>query len=273
MSSILKSLDTFITSRVLKYYQTKPIPNHIAVIMDGNRRWSKNHSLSKQEGHKAGYDTLFSNADLCFQLGVHHLTAYAFSADNFTREQSEVDYLMTLANMAIKTFTEKKAELSEKGIRLTVFGDLQFLLERYHDRKAASALREKCLQIMEETKNNSPFHLNICFCYSSRHEMQMSAQSMIESVKQGKVHPDDLSYSMFSNGLYTAGQPAPDLLIRTSGETRLSDFLLSQSAFTLLHFVPVNWPDFTRRRMLDSIRYYLKHHDSLMDLRKSFVET
>lgn len=208
------------------------LPIHLAVIMDGNGRWAKARGLPRTAGHKKGADALRRTLDNCSKAGINYLTVYAFSSENWKRPSDEISDLMQLLQHYLHQELEN---LHEKNTRLRFIGDLSKLdPEIYKQLEFASDL----------TKNNTKFHLTVALSYGSRQEIVQTAQELARQVAEGKLSAEQISEELFSNNLYTKELPEPDLLIRTGGEKRLSNFLLWQSAYTELYFSDTLWPDF-----------------------------
>jgi undecaprenyl diphosphate synthase len=205
-----------------------PPLNHLAIIMDGNGRWATARGLSRSDGHKAGTETAREIVRECRKLGIPHLTLYTFSKENWSRPKQEVGYLFGL----LKDFlTRELPSLLEQDIRLNVLGDLEDL---------PLATRQVLRHAMDKTAHCLSMTLNLALNYSGRHEILRACQALL---RRG-VEPDSLSEDMFATELYTAGMPDPDLILRTSGEKRLSNYLLFQSAYSELFFTDTPWPDF-----------------------------
>ncbi|MCX6731885.1 MAG: polyprenyl diphosphate synthase [Candidatus Parcubacteria bacterium] len=205
------------------------IPRHIAIIMDGNRRWAKRKGLSSTEGHRRGYEQFKKISDCCNKLGVKILTVYAFSSENWKRSRTEVFYLMNLLKRGLK---EQKDIFIKNKVRLNVIGQIE---------KLPFGLKKLVLKIMKETKDNKERILNLAISYGGREEIIEAVKKIIKN----KISSDKINEKIFSQHLYTAGQPDPDIIIRTSGEQRLSGFLPWQSVYAELYFSPKFWPDFT----------------------------
>uniref|UniRef100_A0A8V8TQS0 Alkyl transferase n=1 Tax=Homo sapiens TaxID=9606 RepID=A0A8V8TQS0_HUMAN len=198
-----------------------PMPKHIAFIMDGNRRYAKKCQVERQEGHSQGFNKLAETLRWCLNLGILEVTVYAFSIENFKRSKSEVDGLMDLARQKFSRLMEEKEKLQKHGVCIRVLGDLHLL---------PLDLQELIAQAVQATKNYNKCFLNVCFAYTSRHEISNAVREMAWGVEQGLLDPSDISESLLDKCLYTNRSPHPDILIRTSGEVRLSDFLLWQKA-------------------------------------------
>lgn len=217
------------------------LPLHIAFIMDGNRRWAKKRFLPAVMGHKAGVKAFRTVMETCRNIGVKYLTAYAFSAENWQRAPAEVNLLMQLFEYYAKA---ERQEMCDTGIRLRVIGDMSVLAE--------SVQRE--LRLSEEaTACNADMTLNLAINYGSRGEIIRAVRSLAKKAASGSVEPQSIDEDTLSGELYTAGIPDPDLLVRTSGELRLSNFLLWQMAYTEFYFSDVLWPDVDEAFVLKAI--------------------
>ncbi|MCQ2367167.1 MAG: isoprenyl transferase [Akkermansia sp.] len=210
------------------------IPEHIAVIMDGNGRWAQKHGVPRAKGHAEGGQTVQRVIDLCRERGVKWLTLYAFSTENWGRSKLEVTALM---RMLVKYLYERLPEMMEKNVRLHAIGELYML-----PKNAQEALRE----VMEKTRGNTGLNTVLALSYGSRQEITAAARALAQDVKDGKLEPADITPALLSSRLYTAGMPDPDLLIRTSGEMRISNYLLWQISYSEIHVTDTLWPDFDR---------------------------
>ena len=211
------------------------MPTHIAITMDGNGRWAKNKNLSRYSGHNAGMIAMKEIVKASSSLGVKHLTVYAFSTENWKRSTEEVSGIFKL----LIIYVEKELrELHENNVKIKILGDIERL-----PKDAVNSLKRS----LEVTKNNSGLQFNIALNYGSRSEILNSVNLIAREVESGKIKSSDITEEMISAHLYTAGIPDPDLVIRTSGEMRLSNFLLWQCAYSELIFTDVLWPDFTRQ--------------------------
>ena len=220
------------------------IPHHIALIMDGNGRWAKKRFLPRIMGHKAGVKTLKSLLLHAEKIGVKVVTIYAFSTENWSRPKDEVGFLMKLFMQSLR---RELAELHERKVCLRFIGDLSFfpteLVEIMHNAE-------------QLTLNNQNLHLNVAVNYGARAEIIRAVRAIVKQVREGQLSDTDINESYFSRFLYTAGLKDPDLLIRTSGEARLSNFLLWQSAYTELYFVDTLFPDFKPAELDKAIAWY-----------------
>lgn len=224
-----------------------PVPAHIAIIMDGNGRWAKRRGLPRNAGHKQGAKVFQNICDYCRKIGVKYVTAYAFSTENWKRPQNEVNAIMELLRSYLKEAskqTRKDARLLFLGDRTPLADDLQRLMEK----------------VERESANNTGITICIALNYGGRAEIVSSARELARMAAQGKLDPDSIDESLFESYLYTSGIPDPDLLIRPSGELRLSNFLLWQLAYTEFVFQDVLWPDFTTAHLDQAIDQYTKRN-------------
>jgi undecaprenyl diphosphate synthase len=217
------------------------VPAHIAIIMDGNGRWARERSLPRPLGHAAGMAAVREAIEGCLGAGVDVLTLFAFSQENWQRPAEEIEALMQLLEEYI---AKEVAELRARGARVHVLGDVSRL---------APSARAALDRIVQETAGGSKLDLNLCISYSSRAEITRAARLLAEEVQAGRLHPAEIGEEALARRLYTAPWPDPDLLIRTSGEMRISNFLLWQLAYAELYVTPVLWPDFTRRDLFEAI--------------------
>lgn len=224
-------------------------PKHIAIILDGNRRWAKSRGLKPTEGHKAGAEAVKNIAKYAYDCGLQYLTVYAFSTENWKRDASEVTLLMKL----LDKFTSDLLVSDEKReIRIKVYGDITAL-----DKK----LQDKILKLEEKTKNNNKMVFGICLNYGGRDEIVRSVKEICDDVLAGKISKDDINADTISSHLYTKDIPDPDLVIRTSNEYRLSNFLPWQSTYSELYFPKdVMWPDFDEKQFDNAIEEYIKRN-------------
>lgn len=209
-------------------------PQHLAFIMDGNGRWAKQHLLPRATGHLNGVKTVQRVIDLCIEKQIPWVTLYAFSTENWGRSKMEVTALM---EMLKKYLRERTPEMMEKGVRLHAIGELYMLPED---------CREELKKAVETTKHNSKLNVVLALSYGSRQEITAAARALAEQVKAGTLAPEDITPELLGQNLYTAGMPDPDLLIRTSGEMRISNYLLWQISYAEIHVTDTLWPDFDR---------------------------
>ncbi|RNF40604.1 isoprenyl transferase [Planococcus salinus] len=224
------------------------VPGHIAIIMDGNGRWAKKRSLPRVAGHHEGMKTVRKITKLANHLGVDTLTLYAFSTENWKRPKMEVDFLMRLPEEFLSTFLP---ELVEENVRVEMMG--------YHHNLPAHTLTA-IKRAKEATKNNTGLVLNFALNYGSRAEIVDAVKNIAAQIEAGTLDVSDISEEHISEGLMTSKLPEPDLLIRTSGEVRLSNFMLWQLAYTELWFTETLWPDFSEESLLEAIESYQKRN-------------
>lgn len=222
------------------------LPRHIAIIMDGNGRWAQRHALGRIAGHQKGAEAVRIAVKTCRELGIKYLTLYAFSVENWIRPTHEVESLMNLLETYLRSEIK---EMLDKGIRLTSIGNREAL---------RSSVKEILNDVMKKTAQNQDMVLNLALSYGGRDEIVNALKKLIMDVRANKVKDEEITKELFSSYLDTADIPDPDLLIRTSGEYRLSNFLLWQTAYTEFYFTDVLWPDFGRDHLLDAIVSYQK---------------
>ena len=223
-------------------------PEHIAIIMDGHRRWAKEKNLEVKQGHYAGAENLEKIAQYANKIGIKYMTVYAFSTENWKRSENEVKALM----MILKNYIEKLLErTSANNIKINILGDISRL---------EIGLQNSINKIIDKTKNNTGLTLNIAFNYGGRAEILRATKQIAEEVHEGKLDLEKIDEKCIENHLYTKGQPDPDILIRTSGEIRISNFLLWQLAYTEFIFIDKYWPDFNENDIEESIHIFQKRH-------------
>ena len=220
------------------------IPRHVAIIMDGNGRWATKRGLPRSAGHRAGMEALRDLITASSELGIEALTLYAFSTENWKRPRDEVG---TLFSLVVEYFNREISELHENGVRIRVLGDISCVPQ-----KARAAL----MRAEDITHDNSGLKLNLAINYGARAELVRAARALAEDVSNGGMAPDAIDEAAVSSRLYTSGQPDVDLLIRTGGEMRLSNFLLYQSAYAELLFTDTLFPDFDKAHYLDAIHEF-----------------
>lgn len=220
------------------------MPEHVAIIMDGNGRWARERSRERSEGHSEGVHTVRNITEIAVELNIKYLTLYAFSTENWNRPPEEVKALMHLIGWAIRNELE---DLKANNVRINLLGDIQRLPEEVH-----CFLKQAC----EETADNTGLNLNLCLSYSSRWELTRAMRKIADEVLSGVIAPSDINEKRISSHLCTAGMPDPDLLIRTGGEERVSNFLLWQIAYSELYFTPVLWPDFDKAEFVRAVLDY-----------------
>lgn len=217
------------------------VPSHVAVIMDGNGRWAADRGLPRHLGHREGMKAVRETVEACVESGVSILTLFAFSTENWMRPAQEVSALMGLLQLyAMK----ERVELRKRGVEVHVLGDLS---------RVDEATRSAVDSIVEGTRGGTALRLNLMISYGGREELVRAAQLLAERVRSGQMDPDQIDDETLASVLFTGGQPNPDLLIRTSGEYRISNFMLWQLAYTELHITDVLWPDFGREQLFEAL--------------------
>jgi len=222
------------------------LPQHIAVIMDGNGRWAKKQGAKRIFGHRNAVEAVKQTTEACVELGIKHLTLYAFSTENWNRPKSEVQGLMELL---VTTIKKETATLMKQNVKLTSIGDTSTLPKNCQKELAES---------MEITKNNTGLNLILALSYSGRWEIIKAIRDLLKDVKNDTIGIEDINYDIFSDYLCTKNIPDPELLIRTSGEMRISNFLLWQIAYTELYITDILWPDFRKEHLYEAIAAYQK---------------
>lgn len=220
------------------------LPRHIAIIMDGNGRWAKKRALNRVMGHRKGADTVRAIVRTCREIGIQILTLYAFSTENWRRPHGEVSALMALLNDFLKS---QLSEMMENGIRLNALGQIERLPEDVQD-----TLKET----MDKTRENQGMLLNLALSYGSRDEIVDAVRKIASDVSAKRLRPEEITPDLFEKYLYTSGIPDPDLLIRTSGEMRISNFLLWQIAYTEIYITSTLWPDFGKEEFMQILMDY-----------------
>jgi len=231
-------------SRLLEQINKDTIPQHLAIIMDGNGRWAKAKGMFRSMGHENGTKAVREITEACVEINVPYLTLYAFSTENWNRPKMEVELLMRLLVSSLK----KEIKLLDKhNIKLNAIGNLDALPS-----KAQKELKD----VIEKTKNNTKMTLTLALSYGSREEITKTIQEISLKVKKGLISPENIDEKLINNHLYTQDLPDVDLLIRTSGEQRISNFLLWQLAYAELYFTDVLWPDYTKNHLFEAILNY-----------------
>ncbi|MFK5893802.1 MAG: isoprenyl transferase [Pseudomonadota bacterium] len=220
------------------------LPKHIAIIMDGNGRWAKKRGLLRNLGHKSGAKTVKKVVEACAEINVNYLTLYAFSTENWNRPKLEVDLLMKLLISSLK---KELKTLQKNNIKLTTIGNVGLL---------PKSVYKELMDVIDKTKNNNRLTLSLALSYGSREELIKTIKEISLKVKNNLISPENIDKSVINNHLYTRNLPDVDLLIRTSGEQRISNFLLWQIAYAELYFTEVLWPDFTKENLFEAILNY-----------------
>jgi undecaprenyl diphosphate synthase len=229
-----------------KLIGTGEVPEHIAIIMDGNGRWAQRRGNMRAFGHKAGVDSVRDITEACAQLGVKYLTLYAFSTENWGRPQKEVNALMRLL---VRSLRKEAENLNKNNIKLATIGQI----DRFPD-----VCQQELTEAVELTKGNDGLHLCLALSYSGRWDITEAFKKIARQVKENELDVDDIDDQLISAHLSTAEIPDPDLIIRTSGEYRISNFLLWQLAYSELYITETYWPDFRRNELYEAIRAYQK---------------
>ena len=238
------STDTSTSPVILPGVDATRLPQHVAVIMDGNGRWAQSRGLPRVMGHRAGVEALKTTLRRCSDWGVKALTAYAFSTENWSRPGDEVNFLMTLFERVLE---RELQALEEERVRIRFLGDLDPLPSR---------LQSLIEEATKRTALNDGIHFNVCTNYGGRHELVLAARRLAERAATGELEPSEIDEHTLAAELFTAGEIDPDLLIRTSGEHRISNFLLWQLAYAEIHVTDVLWPDFGREALVGAFLDY-----------------
>lgn len=249
-----KTADSWIHRMCAKILRCGPVPKHLAIIMDGNRRFATKNNIEISKGHLEGFHKLAETLEWCLNLGITEVTVYAFSIENFKRSKKEVDCLMNLAREKFTKLLEEKDLIQKHGVSIRVLGNIQLL---------PKDVQEIIAEAVNISKNNTRAILNVALAYTSREEMCTAMKEITEGVKSGILKTSDISEDLMGKCLYTGRSPDPDLLIRTSGEVRFSDFLLWQSSFSCLAFVQVLWPEFSVWHLYAAILHYQKNYQTI----------
>ena len=224
--------------------KTCDMPRHVGIIMDGNGRWARLKGKSRIEGHIAGVDSVRDIVEACSQIGVEYLTLFTFSIENWKRPEHEISALMQLL---IRVLRRESRQLHDNNIRLNVIGNLEML---------PPEVKSTLFNTMELTKNNSRLVLNIALSYSGKWDIVEACRSMAREIRAGTIGPEQIDEQLLESFLSTAAIPDPELLIRTSGEFRISNFMLWQSAYSEIYFTNTYWPDFRREQLYEAIRNF-----------------
>jgi len=240
---ITRKTNKFKDYKLIQQIKQHPVPKHIAIIMDGNRRFAKSFDLYPEAGHFFGRDKIKDVLEWCFELGIKNLTLYAFSTENFSRSNEEVKTLMDLCKTELEQAT-KDSRIHKNKVRVRLLGNLETLPED---------IRSSAQYVVDETKDYDKYSLNIALAYGGREEIINAIQKIANDVKTGAIEIEDITEPTVSKYLYTNGLPDPDIILRTSGEERISNFLLWQLAYSELYFSDVYWPAFQKRDFLKAI--------------------
>ncbi|XP_071444957.1 dehydrodolichyl diphosphate synthase complex subunit DHDDS [Hetaerina americana] len=259
MSWIRENTLSWFQLMCVQVIKTGHIPRHIAFIMDGNRRYARKNKVLKEEGHAKGFDKLAETLQWCLDLGIPEVTVYAFSIENFKRTKDEVDALMELARKKFQRILDEKEKLMEHGVRIRVIGNTTLLPQD---------VQELIAKAMLITRGNSTTFLNVAFAYTARDELVNAVRSISAGVREGRLSATDVTESLIDRSLYTGEYSDPDLVIRTSGEVRFSDFLLWQLSYSCVYFTDVLWPEFSIWHLLAAIFYYQRSYVDVQGIKK-----
>lgn len=259
MSWIRENSLNCIQKLALNVLKAGKVPKHIAIIMDGNRRYANKKKVERTEGHVKGFDKLAEVLKWCLDLGVTEVTVYAFSLENFKRTEDEVSSLMDLAYEKFNKLLEEKDKLMEEGVSIKVIGDLS---------RVPDKLLKSFAKAVSMTKNNTRAKLTVAFAYTARNEIAAAVQTVLKAVENKKLTSEDISSELLLKSMFTENGIVPDLLIRTSGEIRFSDFMLWQSSCSCVYFTPVLWPEFTIWELLKAVFHYQRSLDTLEKVRE-----
>lgn len=244
LSSLLSNFPNLQTKLLINSLDKNNIPNHVAIIMDGNGRWAKARGLPRIKGHIEGTKSIKRVLEIAYDLNIKYVTFFTFSKENWDRPKQEVDGILKIIR---KSLHDELNQLNEKGIKVSIIGNFE---------KVPEDIIKIIKNVQKTTKSHEKMNVCIAFSYSGREEITQAAKNLANDILEGKMKILDIEESIFKNYLYTKDIPDPDLLIRTSGEIRISNFLLWQMAYTELVFTPVLWPDFNKYHFLKAILEY-----------------
>lgn len=240
----MQNRENSMSENALRNIDLNKVPKHIAIIMDGNGRWAQMRGMPRTMGHRAGVEALKRIVKFCHKIGVKYLTVYAFSTENWKRPQSEIGILMSL----LKEYVRKELdELHTNNVRIEILGDLSPL---------SADVKEAIYYACERTKNNSGLVFNLALNYGGRAELVNAVKQIVDDVQKGKLICSEITENTLEKYLFTKNCPDPELLIRTSGEMRLSNFLLWQVAYSEIVVVPECWPDFNENSLVEAVRIF-----------------
>jgi len=243
---VKREIKRYREKRLKEKVLSNPLPHHVAIIMDGNRRYAKNLGLSEEEAYMRGKEKLEEVLEWCLDLGIKILTVYAFSTENLKRSKKELNILFKLFKHAIEDAYHDE-RIHKNGVRVNVMGKLELLPQD---------IRDAAGKLMEKTRNYGNYVLNVALAYGGRQEIVDAIREIAKKVREGKINPEDVDEKTVSSHLYTKDVPDPDLILRTSGEERISNFLLWQLAYSELYFADVYWPAFKKEDFLRAILTY-----------------
>ncbi len=240
--------------------ELEKIPHHLAIIMDGNGRWARRRGMPRIMGHRQGVKAVRETVTACRELGIKVLTLYAFSKENWNRPKDEVSALMDL----LYDYLERELnEMLKNGIRLMAIGEIECLPQKVQDKLAA---------VMKSTSSNQDMILNLALSYGGRAEIAFAVRKIAQMCMEGKIKPEDIDEDLVAKNLYTAELPDPDLIIRTSGEMRLSNFLLFQAAYSELYITNTLWPDFDKQELIKALQDYGRRERRFGRIGESFAK-
>ena len=245
---IQREMERILAKKMMEEIKKYPIPQHIAIIMDGNRRYAMEQGMPPYQGHEMGKDKLKDVIKWCHEVGIKILTVFAFSTDNFKRPKEEVDHLMKLFEQDLKRMAEDK-RIKENEVRVKVIGEIDLLPDK---------VKNAALELMKKTENYDKYYFNIAIGYGGREEIVEAIKKIGMDIERGNLKPEEIDKEIVSSYLYTSDLPFPDpdLVLRTSGEERVSNFLLWQLAYSELYFADVYWPSFRKTDFLKAIQSY-----------------
>ncbi|XP_055946190.1 dehydrodolichyl diphosphate synthase complex subunit DHDDS-like isoform X2 [Argiope bruennichi] len=257
MSWIHESKRTWLEKFCINVLKSGPIPKHVALIMDGNRRYAVRKGMEKLQGHAFGFNKLSETLEWCLDLGITEVTVYTFSIENFKRPKEEVNCLMNLAREKFRELLKEKEKLEKYGVCIRIFGNIKLLPVDIQMLVAEAVLH---------TYNNTKTYLNVCLAYTSREEITNAVKDVALEVVSGNLKECDISEKILDQSLYSRKSTNPDIIVRTSGEIRLSDFLLWQSSYSVLSFLKVLWPDFTIWHLFLAVLFYQHNYEKLKEI-------
>jgi len=249
---------TWLQKLCAKVLKNGPVPRHVAIIMDGNRRYARVNKLKQIDGHVSGFNKLAEALNWCFTMDIKEVTVYAFSIENFKRSADEVNGLFDLAREKFQRLLGEKEKIDKLGVCVRIFGDISLV---------PADLQQTIAKVMRLTKDNNKLFMNVCMAYTSRDEMTMAIKDICVGVKEKQLDISDINETLIENCLYTSHSHEVDLMVRTSGEVRLSDFLLWQSNFSVLSFVDQLWPEFSIWNFYMGIFNYQLNYNAIQKMR------
>ncbi|GFS99541.1 dehydrodolichyl diphosphate synthase complex subunit DHDDS [Nephila pilipes] len=257
MSWIHESKRTWLERFCINVLKSGPIPKHVAFIMDGNRRFAVKKGMEKLQGHSFGFNKLSETLEWCLDLGITEVTVYTFSIENFKRPKEEVNCLMNLAREKFRELLKEKEKLEKYGVCIRIFGDITLL---------PVDLQMLVAEAVLHTYNNTKTYLNVCLAYTSREEITSAVKDIAKEVVKDNLKECDISERILNQSLYSCKSSVPDIIVRTSGEIRLSDFLLWQGSYSVLSFLKVLWPDFRIWHLFLAVLLFQHNYEKLKDV-------